>query len=155
MVAISTVSDYLNFRTQKRQLVETMVLGADELSRSITSATWQFMLDHDRKAAYQIMQTIANKEGVVRIRMFNREGHLSPQTIPTNSRSHPLPISPMKFAHLATIKARSSTTCPGFTRAVSLHTRERQDHQHGLAYLQRALVRPCKWPCAQCLNEDA
>ena len=86
IVAISTVSGYLNFRTQKRQLVETMVLGADELSRSITSATWQFMLDDDRKAAYQIMQTIADKEGVDRIRMFNREGHL---VFSTDSREQP------------------------------------------------------------------
>ncbi len=76
IVAISGVSGYLNFRSQKKQLVDTMVLGADELSRSITSATWQFMLDDDRKAAYQIMRTIADKEGVDRIRMFNREGHL-------------------------------------------------------------------------------
>src|SRR6476620_10398372 len=76
IVAISTVTGYLNFRTQKKQLVETMILGADELSRSITSATWQFMLDDDRKAAYQIMQLIADKEGVDRIRMFNREGRL-------------------------------------------------------------------------------
>jgi two-component system, NtrC family, sensor kinase len=76
IVAISGVSGYLNFRTQKRQLVDTMVLGADELSRSLTSATWQFMLDDDRRAAYQIMQTIADKEGVDRIRMFNREGRL-------------------------------------------------------------------------------
>ena len=59
-----------------------MVLGADELSRSITSATWQFMLDDDRRAAYQIMQTIADKEGVDRIRMFNREGHLVFSTDP-------------------------------------------------------------------------
>ena len=76
IVAISGVSGYLNFRTQKKQLVDTMVIGADELSRSITSATWQFMLDDDRRAAYQIMQTIADKEGVDRIRMFNREGRL-------------------------------------------------------------------------------
>ena len=86
IVAISTVSGYLNFRTQKRQLVETMVLGADELSRSITSATWQFMLDDDRKAAYQIMRTIADKEGVDRIRMFNREGHL---VFSTDAREQP------------------------------------------------------------------
>lgn len=76
IVAISTVSGYLNFRSQKKQLLETMILGADELSRSITGATWQFMLDDDRKAAYQIMQKIADKEGVERIRMFNREGRL-------------------------------------------------------------------------------
>lgn len=91
IVAISTVSGYLNFRTQKRQLVETMVLGADELSRSITSATWQFMLDDDRRVAYQIMQTIADKEGVDRIRMFNREGHLVFSTDPREQPKQSVP----------------------------------------------------------------
>ena len=32
---------YFNFRIQKERLVDAMILGADELSRSITSATWQ------------------------------------------------------------------------------------------------------------------
>jgi len=82
IVAISTISGYLNFRTQKNQLVDTMILGADQLSRSITSATWHAMLDDDRKAAYQIMQLIADKEGVDRIRMFNREGRLVFSTDP-------------------------------------------------------------------------
>lgn len=86
IVVMSGVSGYLNFRTQKQQLVDTMVLGADELSRSITSATWQFMLDDDRRAAYHIMQTIADKEGVDRIRMFNREGRL---VFSTDAREHP------------------------------------------------------------------
>ena len=76
IVAISIGSGYLNFRTQKKQLLDTMILGADQLSRSITSATWHAMLDDDRKAAYQIMQLIADKQGVDRIRMFNREGRL-------------------------------------------------------------------------------
>jgi len=86
IVAISSASGYLNFRTQKKQLVETMVLGADELSRSITSATWHAMLDDDRKAAYQIMQLIADKQGVDRIRMFNREGRL---VFSTDAREQP------------------------------------------------------------------
>ncbi|MGO9275007.1 MAG: sensor histidine kinase, partial [Terriglobia bacterium] len=76
IVTISCVSGYLNFRTQKKHLVETMLLGADQLSRSITSATWHAMLDDDRKAAYEIMRVIADKQGVDRIRMFNREGRL-------------------------------------------------------------------------------
>src|SRR3954454_1651741 len=86
IVAISGASGYLNFRSQKRQLIDTMVLGADELSRSITSATWQFMLDDDRKAEYQVMQLIADKEGVDRIRMFNREGRL---VFSTDARERP------------------------------------------------------------------
>jgi two-component system, NtrC family, sensor kinase len=77
IVAISCISGYLNLRSQKQHLVDTMVLGADQLSRSITSATWYAMRDDDRKAAYQIMQVIADKHGVDRIRMFNREGQLA------------------------------------------------------------------------------
>jgi two-component system, NtrC family, sensor kinase len=76
IVAMSGISGYLNFRSQKKQLVETMILGADQLSRSITSATWHAMLDDDRRAAYQIMQVIADKQGVDRIRMYNREGRM-------------------------------------------------------------------------------
>ncbi len=77
IVAISGISGYMNLRTQKRQLVDTMILGADQLSRSITGATWHAMLDDDRKAAYSIMQVIADKQGVDRIRMYNREGRLA------------------------------------------------------------------------------
>ena len=76
IVAISCISGYLNFRMQKDRLVEAMILGADQLSRSITSATWHAMLDDDRKAAYEMMRVIADKHGVDRIRMFNREGIL-------------------------------------------------------------------------------
>ena len=77
IVAISGISGYMNLRTQKKQLVDTMILGADQLSRSITGATWHAMLDDDRKAAYSIMQVIADKQGVDRIRMYNREGRLA------------------------------------------------------------------------------
>lgn len=76
IVVISGVSGYLNFRSQQKQLVETMILGADQLSRGIAGATWLAMLDDDRKAAYEIMRVIADKQGVDRIRMFNREGRL-------------------------------------------------------------------------------
>jgi len=77
IVAISCVSGFLSLRMQKNQLVETMVLGADQLSRSITSATWHAMLDDDRKAAYESMRVIADKHGVDRIRMFTRDGRLA------------------------------------------------------------------------------
>ncbi len=86
IVAISCISGYFNFRTQKQRLVETMILGADQLSRSITGAAWHAMLDDDRKAAYEIMHMIAEKQGVDRIRMFNREGKLM---FSTDAREHP------------------------------------------------------------------
>jgi len=91
IVGISCVSGFLNWRMQKKQLVETMVLGADQLSRSITSATWHAMLDDDRKAAYESMRVIADKHGVDRIRMFNREGHLG---FSTDNNEQPSQASP-------------------------------------------------------------
>jgi two-component system NtrC family sensor kinase len=90
IIVISSISGYLNFRTEKRHLVETMVLGADQLSRSITSSTWHAMHDDDRKAAYEIMRVIADKQGVDRIRMFNREGKL---VFSTDPHEPPVPAS--------------------------------------------------------------
>src|SRR3974390_3499185 len=86
IVAISSITGFLDLRTQKNQLVETMVIGADQLSRSIASATWHAMLDDRREGAYEIMQVIADKQGVDRIRMFNREGKLM---FSTDSRERP------------------------------------------------------------------
>src|SRR3974377_462200 len=76
IVAISCVTGLLSLQAQKRRLVETMVIGADQLSRSITSATWHAMLDDHREAAYEIKGVIAEKQGVDRIHMLNREGKL-------------------------------------------------------------------------------
>ena len=76
IVLISSATAYLNLHAQKNRLVETMVRGADQLSRGITSATWHAMLADNRDSAYEIMQVIAHKQGMDRIRIFNREGQL-------------------------------------------------------------------------------
>ncbi|WP_332700199.1 hypothetical protein, partial [Halalkalibacter lacteus] len=71
-VLIATVSGLLHWRSEKRRILDAMVLGADQLSKSITSATWHAMLADNRTAAYQSMRTIAEKQGIDRIRIFNR-----------------------------------------------------------------------------------
>jgi two-component system NtrC family sensor kinase len=88
IVLISSITGYINLRTQKARLVETMLMGADQLSKSITSATWHAMHDDHREAAYEIMSMIARNQGVDRIRMFNREGSLA---FSTDAREHPGP----------------------------------------------------------------
>ncbi len=74
VIIVAAVSGLVNVKTEEQQLLNTMVLGADQLSKGITSATWHAMLDDHREAAYQVMQTIALKQGIDRIRMFNRAG---------------------------------------------------------------------------------
>ncbi|HPT27215.1 MAG TPA: ATP-binding protein, partial [Bryobacteraceae bacterium] len=48
-----------------------------QLSKSITSATWQAMLDDHREVAYDIMSKIAEKQGVDRIGIYNGTGDLT------------------------------------------------------------------------------
>jgi two-component system, NtrC family, sensor kinase len=76
VVIVAAVSGLVNVKTEESQLLNTMVLGADQLSKGITSATWHAMLDDHREAAYQVMETIALKQGIDRIRMFNRGGQM-------------------------------------------------------------------------------
>ena len=76
VVIVAAVSGLVNVKAEERQLLNAMILGADQLSKGITSATWNAMLDDHREAAYQMMEMIALKQGIDRIRMFNRAGQV-------------------------------------------------------------------------------
>ena len=147
IVAISGVSGYLNFRTQKKQLEETMILGADQLSRSITGATWHAMLDDDRRAAYEIMRVIADKQGIDRIRMFNREGRL---VFSTDGKEQPgvTSLSNEVCASCHTQGRDPPQTGRGLSGALCHFPGWREDHQHGGAHLQRAFVQQRQLPRA-------
>ena len=82
VIIVAAVSGLVNVTTEEQQLLNTIFLGADQLSKAITSATWHAMLDDHREAAYQVMQTIALKQGIDRIRMFNRAGQVMFSTNP-------------------------------------------------------------------------
>ena len=82
VLIVAAVSGLVNVTTEEKQLLNTVLLGADQLSKGITSATWHAMLDDHREAAYQVMQTIALKQGIDRIRMFNSAGHITFSTNP-------------------------------------------------------------------------
>jgi two-component system NtrC family sensor kinase len=81
VVIIAVVSGLINVRNQEKQLLAAMVVGADQLSRGIASATWHAMLADNREAAYSVMKTIAEKQGIDRIRIFNRDGVMMFSTI--------------------------------------------------------------------------
>jgi two-component system NtrC family sensor kinase len=76
VILVSSTYAFYHIQTQRKRILDTMVLGADQLSKGITSATWHTMLADQRSAAYEIMQKIAEKQGIDRIRMFNREGRV-------------------------------------------------------------------------------
>ncbi len=82
VIIIAAVSGLITVRSQERQLLDAIILGADQLSRGIASATWHAMLADHRDAAYAVMQTIAEKQGIDRIRIFNRDGQVMYSTTP-------------------------------------------------------------------------
>jgi two-component system, NtrC family, sensor kinase len=54
IVAISGIGRNMTLRRQKDRRDETMILGADQLSRRITTATWHATLADDRIAAMKL-----------------------------------------------------------------------------------------------------
>lgn len=86
LIMFVTVASIVHVKTQQGQLLNVMVLAADQLSGSIVSATWHAMLTDQRQGAYEIMNTIALKQGINRIRIFNREGRVMFSTTPGDVR---------------------------------------------------------------------
>src|SRR5579862_3623500 len=76
VIIVAAVSGLVNVKTEETQLLKAMILGADQLSKGISSAIWLTMLDDHREDAYAVMRTIALKQGIDRIRMFNRAGQM-------------------------------------------------------------------------------
>jgi two-component system NtrC family sensor kinase len=86
VVLVATVSGIVRIRAVERGFHETMIAGADQVSRGLTSATWHAMLADDRRAAYDVMQTVARQPAISRIRIFNKEGRIMFSTAPEAGR---------------------------------------------------------------------
>jgi two-component system, NtrC family, sensor kinase len=80
MVGIFGLLGYLNIRLH-RQHLETSVLGsAERVSDVIKRSTTYYMLRNDRDGLYQMMQTIADEPGMVKVRIFDKDGRVSYST---------------------------------------------------------------------------
>jgi two-component system NtrC family sensor kinase len=143
VIIVAAVSGLVNVSTEEQQLLNTMIVGADQLSKGITSATWHAMLDDHREAAYQVMQTIALKQGIDRIRMFNRAGQVMFSTNPEDRAS------------AAEALPDKQPFRPALARAHLPRRQWRPPPGHGHAHLQRALVQPGAVPRAPGGDEGA
>lgn len=77
IVIITGVTGYINIKREETQIIERMIEGAEQLSKSIESATWHAMLADHREDAYKIMYAIGQEEGIDRIRYYNKEGDIT------------------------------------------------------------------------------
>jgi len=72
-----SVSAWMNIRTFEGNLLRARVTAADQLSRSLTSATWHAMRAGRKDDAYAVMQVMGEHQGVGYIRLFAKRGRVA------------------------------------------------------------------------------
>ena len=68
---------YLNIRLQRQQLEQSTLASAERVSDVIKNSASYYMLRNEREGLYNTILDIANEPGIVRIRIFNKEGRIS------------------------------------------------------------------------------
>lgn len=78
LVAILVIGifTYVNIRTQERQMVDQAILGAKQLSETLTRSLKFDMLHNYREAIYYSIETVGTQEGIKKVRIFNKEGKI-------------------------------------------------------------------------------
>lgn len=77
MVLIFASLGYLTARLHRQHLEESTLLSAERISDVIRRSTTQYMLRNDRDGLYRTIQTIADQPGMSKVRIFDREGHIT------------------------------------------------------------------------------
>lgn len=77
MVGIFGLLGYLNIRLHRQHLEAATLISAERVSDVIRRSTSYYMLRNDREGLYHAMATMADEPGMVRVRIFDREGRVS------------------------------------------------------------------------------
>lgn len=83
MVAIFALLGYLNVRLHRQHLEQAALLSAERVSDVIKRSTTDYMLRNDREGLYRTIRTIADQPGMSKIRIFDKEGHITYTTDPS------------------------------------------------------------------------
>ncbi|MGA7614842.1 MAG: ATP-binding protein [Thermoanaerobaculia bacterium] len=76
LLVISTLG-FLTIRLHRRDLESATLQSAGRVSDVLHRSTTYYMLRNDRDGLYHIIRTMADEPGMVRVRIFNREGKIS------------------------------------------------------------------------------
>ena len=82
MVVILALLGYLNIRFHRQHLEQMTLLSAERVSDIITRSTTEYMLRNDREALHHSVQAMAQEPGIVKIRVFDKEGRITYTTDP-------------------------------------------------------------------------
>jgi len=82
MVIILALLGYLNVRLHRQHLEQITLQSAERVSDVIRHSTTDYMLRNDREGLYHSIQTMASEPGMVKIRVFDKEGRITYTTDP-------------------------------------------------------------------------
>lgn len=74
-LALASIS-YILIHAQEGALLRRVEKAATQLSDTVKSSTKYYMLRNDRDDLHRVVDTIAQQEGIDRIRIFNKEGEI-------------------------------------------------------------------------------
>ena len=77
LIATFAVFGYLNIRLHRQHLEAAALTSAERVSDVIKRSTSYYMLGNDRQALYHMMRTIGEEPGMVRVRVFDRDGKVT------------------------------------------------------------------------------
>ena len=77
MLVIFALLGYLTIRLQRGHMEAATLLSAERISDVIRRNTTEYMLHNDREGLHRAISAMANEPGVVRLRVFDREGRIS------------------------------------------------------------------------------
>ena len=77
MVGIFGLLGYLNVHLHRQHLEAATLTSAERVSDVIRRSTNYYMLRNDREGMYHAIATMADEPGIVRVRIFDREGRIS------------------------------------------------------------------------------
>ncbi|HVM93544.1 MAG TPA: ATP-binding protein [Terriglobales bacterium] len=77
MLVIFSLLGYLTIRLQRQHMEMATLLSAERISDVIRRNTTEYMLHNDREGLHRAISAMANEPGVVRLRVFDREGRIS------------------------------------------------------------------------------
>ncbi len=82
MVVIFALLGYLNIRLHRQDLEAAALASAERVSEVIKLSTAYYMLNNDREGLYHAIQTMAENDGVIKVRILDQEGRVSYSTDP-------------------------------------------------------------------------
>jgi two-component system, NtrC family, sensor kinase len=77
MLVIFGLLSYLTVRLQRQHLEAATLLSAERISDIIKNNTTEYMLRNDREGLHRAISMMASEPGVMRVRVFDREGRIS------------------------------------------------------------------------------